>query len=81
MSDADAVEKFLVEDLGVIVKGGSIDHDQDLLAAGLIDSLGISETVVFIEERFEIEINDDELVPANFRSINAMAAFAQAKAA
>lgn len=77
MNDAAAVvERFLVEDLGL---ADSIDRDHDLLASDLLDSQGILEIVVFLEERFEIEIGDEDLIPENFQSIDAMAAFVARK--
>lgn len=79
ISDSAVIERFLVEDLGLTEGGSSIGHDEDLLGGGVLDSAGISETVIFLEERFDIEIVDDELVPENFQTINAMAAFATRK--
>lgn len=78
MNDAAAVvERFLVEDLGL---ADSIGHDRDLLASDLLDSQGILEIVVFLEERFDIEIGDEDLIPENFQSVDAMAAFVARKA-
>lgn len=77
VNDAAAVvERFLVEDLGL---ADSIGHDHDLLASDLLDSQGILEIVVFLEERFDIEIGDEDLIPENFQSIDAMAAFVARK--
>jgi acyl carrier protein len=79
MSDPAAIERFLVDDLGLDRGSGSIPFDLDLLAGDLIDSQGIMEMVVFLEERFGIAIGDEDLVPANFQSIDAIAAFVAAK--
>ena len=46
-----------------------IGDDQSLLESGIIDSLGIMKLLSFVEERFEIKISDDELLPENFESI------------
>ena len=46
-------------------------HDNDsFLDKGIIDSTGILEIVSYIEEEFDIEVQDEELVPDNFDSIN-----------
>jgi acyl carrier protein len=50
-------------------------HDQDLLAADLIDSLGITELVTFLEARVGIKVGDDDLTAENFCSIDAIANF------
>ena len=49
--------------------------DEDLLAADLIDSLGITELVSFLERRYGIAVSDDELLPENFQTIEKIAAF------
>ena len=49
-----------------------IGPDDDLLDQGILDSAGIAQLLAFIEERFAITVGDDELVPENFSSINAI---------
>ena len=45
-------------------------EDRDsLLDDGIIDSLGILEVVDFLEEKFEIQLSDDDLVSDNFESV------------
>lgn len=55
----------------------SLSDTESLIDAGLIDSMGILELVAFLEERFKIEIADTDLVPANFDSISAIAAYVE----
>jgi len=40
-----------------------------LLDAGIIDSTGVLELVMFVEQRFGITVADDELSPENLDSI------------
>jgi acyl carrier protein len=74
------IEQFLVEDLE-LGEGGSIGHDRELLSQGLLDSAGIMETVAFLEESFSLEIEDADLVPENFQTIDAMVALVSRKGA
>ena len=57
--------------------------DTDLLATGMLDSLGFVDLVVQLEERFRIRIAMEALEPDNFRSITSIATFVstQCKAA
>jgi acyl carrier protein len=48
-----------------------------LLENGILDSLGILEVVAFIEQEFHIFLNDDDLMPENFYSIECIASFVQ----
>jgi acyl carrier protein len=82
MSDnakADAIESFIVAEITGDLAPGPIAHDEDLLAADLIDSLGITELVAFVEGRFGIKVADEDLTPDNFRSVDAIAAFVERK--
>lgn len=46
--------------------------DSDPLFPDVIDSLGVMEVVDFVEERFAIEIGEDEMLADNFRSLEAI---------
>jgi acyl carrier protein len=72
---AQAVEEFIVNEITGELGPGSLAHDEDLLAADLIDSLGITELVTFLENRFGIKVGDEDLQPDNFRSVDAIVAF------
>ena len=56
-----------------------IDETLSLYEKGIIDSTGILELVDFLEERFEIRIEDDELVPDNLDSIKKITNFIMRK--
>ncbi len=40
-----------------------------LLEHGIIDSTGVLELVLFLEENFGIKVEDDEIVPENLDSL------------
>ena len=40
-----------------------------LLESGIMDSTGILELVLFLEEQFSIKIEDEEIVPENLDSV------------
>lgn len=74
-----AIEKFVVTEITGELELGKVPHDEDLLAADLIDSLGITELVSFLEASYGIKVADEDLTPDNFRSIDAIAAFVARK--
>ena len=51
-------------------KGDDLSDDESLLDNGVIDSTGVLELVSYLQERFDIRIEDDEIVPANLDSIH-----------
>jgi acyl carrier protein len=57
------------------------DDDDSFLGAGIIDSTGMLELIDFVEQRFEIDIDESELVPANLDSVSNLVAFIERKRA
>ena len=53
----------------------NLSEDEDLLGAGILDSLAILQLVAYIEDAFGIKVPDEEVVFDNFQSINALAGF------
>ncbi len=67
---------------GVFAEALKIDvpsHDTDLLATGLLDSLGFVELLLQLERRFGVHVQMESLEPDHFRSIASIAAFVQAR--
>jgi acyl carrier protein len=76
---AAEVEKFIVEEITGDLVPGPLPHDADLLAADLIDSLGITELVSFLERTYGIKVGDEDLAPDNFRTVEAIVALVERK--
>ncbi|MEY2795080.1 MAG: hypothetical protein RIR10_796 [Planctomycetota bacterium] len=79
-ADAEPIRRFLAERF-LFEPDASIDVRSSLLGEGILDSTGAMELVLFIEEQFEIEVADHELVPANLDSIERIASFIARKRA
>jgi acyl carrier protein len=58
-----------------------IEDQTNLLETCLVDSLGILEVVLFLEREFHLALEDEELVPENFQTLSALAAFVERKLA
>jgi acyl carrier protein len=61
--------------------GQSVDllPDDSLLGRGLIDSTGVLELVDFLEERYGIKMEDEEVIPNNLDSVGKVAAYVARK--
>jgi acyl carrier protein len=73
------VEKFLLTEVATGIDKKSLAPDEDLLMQGIIDSLGILKLVLFMEKSFGIKINNEEMIPENFQTLNALAEFVEKK--
>jgi acyl carrier protein len=56
-----------------------LGNDDSFLDRGIIDSTGVLELVMFLEETYSISVADDELVPENLDSVNRLVAFIKRK--
>jgi len=54
-------------------------HETDLLATGLLDSLGFVELLLQLERLFGIKVTMESIEPDDFRSIVRIAAFVTAQ--
>lgn len=85
----DYIEKDIVDIISQFIRNNFLLSDQkenidiniSLYENRVVDSTGVLEIVDFLEEKFGIKIEDDELVPDNLDSINKMSKFVQRKIA
>jgi acyl carrier protein len=73
------LRSFLAENFLLGEEFRGMPGSASLIDAGIIDSTGVLELVGFLEEAFEIEITDSELVPENLDSIDNVVRFVGAK--
>lgn len=59
----------------------ALNNGDSFLAMGIVDSTGIMEVILFIEEEFEITVANDEMVPENLDSIESLVAYVTTKTA
>src|ERR1700676_3448065 len=56
-----------------------VGDDDSFLELGIIDSTGVMELVAFLEGRYEIKLQDRDLIPDNLDSINKVARFVEGR--
>ena len=74
----DDIRKFIYRTFP-IAKSRTLDDTTALLEEGVLDSLGILELVTYLQDDLGVAVDDEELVPENFHSIEAIAAFVATK--
>lgn len=68
------LENFLFSD-----DESQLDDSSSFLEKGIVDSTGVLELVMFVEETFDISVEDDEILPENFDSVAQLAQYVYAK--
>jgi D-alanine--poly(phosphoribitol) ligase subunit 2 len=69
------IKEFIVKEFMPDVPVEQLETDYDLLAGGVIDSIGLLRAIVWLEDTFQIPLYDAEIVPESFRSVAAIGDF------
>jgi acyl carrier protein len=79
-ADIEAVKDVVVTSLGVQERADAIDADTQLLGSlPELDSMAVLMLVHDLEERFEIEVDDEDLSADIFDTLRSLAAFVDRK--
>lgn len=81
MSIENKVKEYILENYLFTDDMSALGNDDSFIEKGIIDSTGILEVIFFLEETFSIAVEDDEMVPENFDSVNNIATFVNKKTA
>jgi acyl carrier protein len=60
---------------------GPLSADEDLLQAGVLDSFNIVSLAMFAQERFEVELEGEDLVRDNLATLSALVALIEKRKA
>ncbi len=72
------IRQFVVENF-LFGEEDGLGNNDSLLETGTIDSTGVLELVSFLESRYAISVEDDELIPENLDSVERLARFVERK--
>lgn len=81
MTTHDQVRKFIVAELNFPGAESELTDDYPLLAKEVLDSMGIVQVVDYLEATFGIEVDDEDLVPDHFSTIDGIAGLVATKQA
>jgi acyl carrier protein len=71
------IRSFIAESF---LMGGSDALNEDTpLLGNVIDSTGVIELIVFVQQRFTISVEDEEVMTDNFGSVKNVVAFVEKK--
>ena len=83
MSDTTSIEaqirSYILENFLYTNDEGKLNNDDSFLEDGIVDSTGILELLMFVEETFGIEVADEEVLPDNFDSVDRLRNYIQTK--
>ena len=75
----DTIRRFILENYLFTDDVAQLGLDDSLLGRGIVDSTGMLEIILFIEEQLGVKVADTEMIPENLDSVNRIAAFVTSK--
>jgi len=81
MTIEDQIRQYVADNFLFSDDGYQLSDDVSFLEEGIVDSTGVLELVMFVEETFSVAVRDEEIVPENFDSVSRLAAYVRRKTA
>jgi len=73
------IRRYILDSFLFTDDESALVNDASFLEEGIVDSTGVLELVMFVEETFNIAVEDEEILPANFDSVNQLAQYVRSK--
>jgi acyl carrier protein len=81
MPHRHTIKRYILKNFLFSDDDSAIGDQDSLVRGGVLDSTGIYELILFVEEEFKLTIAPEEMVPENFDTLESMNAFIQRKLA
>jgi len=78
MEYTQTIRDFVIENF-LFGDDNGLEENSSFLENGVVDSTGILELVNFLEETYEISVEDEELIPENLDSIENVVKYLERK--
>jgi len=79
MDESRQIRNFILKNFLFSEDEGSLSDEASLIASGAIDSTGVLELIMFIEESFQIKVAEEEMVPENLDSVQKIIKYVNGK--
>jgi acyl carrier protein len=73
------IRKYILDNFMMGRENEELSDSDSLLGKGVIDSTGVLELVGFLEENYQLAVEENELVPDNLDSVNNLIRYIESK--
>jgi acyl carrier protein len=73
------IKDFIAENLLFSDNGFNYSDQTSFLEEGIVDSIGVLELVAFVEENFAFTVDDMDVTPDNFDSVERLGVYIRSK--
>ena len=71
----ETVRSFIENEMMTHAPKGTLSPSDSLIEKGIVDSLGVQRLIAYLEQEFDLQIADTEIVPENFETIGSVVNF------
>ena len=64
------IRSYILESFLYTSDQAKLRNEDSFLEEGILDSTGILELLMFVEETFGVQVDDEEVIPENFDSVD-----------
>ena len=79
MTIENQIKDFIAENLLFSDNGFRYSDQTSFLEEGIVDSIGVLELVAFVEENFSFTVDDMDVTPDNFDSVEKLGVYIRSK--
>jgi acyl carrier protein len=79
MSIEAKVRDYILDNFLFTNDQSRLQDDASFLEEGIVDSTGVLELVMFVEENYGVTVEDEDIVPENFDSVVQLARYIRRK--
>jgi acyl carrier protein len=72
--DLSSIKNFIRTEL-IYDDEKDFDENTNLIERGIVDSMSLVRLISFLEENYEIQVQDEDIVPENFSSLAKISSF------
>lgn len=80
MDHKQVIKEYIVTEFIPDIQVARLDDDYDLIAGGVIDSISLLRVITWLENRFDIPVDEVEIAEKNFASVTAICEFVEGAA-
>jgi acyl carrier protein len=73
------IKQYVAENFLFSDDGYTLPEEASFLEEGIVDSTGVLELILFVEETYGITVANEDVLPENFDSVTKLAAFIRRK--
>jgi len=79
MTIEEQIREYIASSMLFSDNGYPYDDSASFLEEGIVDSTGVLELILFLEEDFGIKVPDEDITPDNFDSVLRLTTYIRAK--